>query len=270
MLKLPVAVTAGALYGHMFGGKRRNLEKIDFVIIGAQKSGSTALHYFLSRHRRICMGDQQEMHFFDDDKAFAGNSVNYAALHDHYPKLGPGVRAGDCTPSYLYHQAAAERIHRYHHGIRLIVLLRNPVERAFAHWNMQRFKGREPLDFLPAVKEEKTRLKNAPAADARRFAYVDRGYYAQQLSRFLKLFPREQVKAVKFENFNADQSGVVNDILAFLGLDALRSVRNRDRNVVPYPRMLNWEERVYLYHFFADEIVKLEQLLGWDCSDWKL
>ena len=258
------------LQSHMFGGKRRNIDKIDFVIIGAQKSGSTALHYFLNRHRRISMGDQQEIHFFDDDKVFATGPIDWDVLHDHYPKLGPGVLAGDCTPSYLYHEAAAERIHRYHPGIKLIALLRNPVERAFAHWNMQRFKGREPLDFLAAVKEEKIRLKNAPPTDARRFAYVDRGYYAQQILRFLNLFPREQLKIVKFEDFTRDQAAVVNGILDFLGLEALRSIRNRDRNVVPYPRMLNWEERVYLYNFFADDIVRLEQLLAWDCSDWKL
>jgi hypothetical protein len=254
----------------MFGGKRRKIDKLDFVVIGAQKSGSTVLHYFLTRHRRISMGNRQEIHFFDDDKVFAQTPVDYDGLHCHYPRVGRDVMAGDCTPSYLYHVPAADRIHRYNPGIKLIALLRNPVERAFAHWNMQRFKGREPLDFLAAVKEEKSRITNAPATDARRFAYVGRGYYAQQLSRFFNLFPRERIKVLKFEDFQMRQREVVNGIFTFLGLEPLRSVRSRDRNVVPYPRMLNWEERVYLYNFFAEDIAQLERLLGWDCSDWKL
>jgi hypothetical protein len=152
----------------------------------------------------------------------------------------------------------------------LLVLLRNPVERAFAHWNMQRFKGREPLDFFDAVREETTRIAGAPPTEARRFAYVDRGFYAQQLERLFKLFPREQVKVVKFEEFKDKQRETLVSIFSFLGLEPLRSVRTKDRNVVPYERVMNWEERIFLYNLFADDIAKLEQMLGWNCSDWKL
>ena len=66
---------------------------------------------------------------------------------------------------------------------------------------MQRFKGREPLDFFDAVSEEKMRIAGAPRTEARRFAYVDRGFYARQLERLFKFFPREQVKVLKFEEF---------------------------------------------------------------------
>jgi hypothetical protein len=152
----------------------------------------------------------------------------------------------------------------------LLILLRNPVERAFAHWNMQRFKGREPLDFFDAVREEKARIAGAPPTEARRFAYVDRGFYAQQLDRLFKLFPQEQVKVVKFEEFQNKQRETLVSIFSFLGLEPLRSVRSKDRNVVPYERVMNWEERIFLYNLFADDIAKLEQMLGWDCSDWKL
>ena len=255
---------------NMFGRNRRRIDKLDFVILGAQKSGSTALHYFLNRHRRITMGDQQEIHFFDDDKHFGGDSPDYAPLHRHYPRVGPLTVAGDCTPSYLYHPPVARRIVEYHPGMKLIILLRNPIDRAFAHWNMQRFKGREPLEFLAAVKEEKSRINNAPTIEARRFAYVDRGLYAQQIARFLKHFPREQMKIVKFDDFTIRQRDTVEAIFRFLDLEPLHSLRSRDRNVVPYPRMINWQERVYLYNFFRDDIVELERILEWDCSDWKL
>jgi hypothetical protein len=253
----------------MFRTRRRNVERLDFILAGAQKSGTTALHYFLATHPKITMGDQQEMHFFDDDAMFAG-PVDYEEFHKHYPTLAPSTIAGDCTPSYIYYEPAAERIWQYNPKIKLLVLLRNPVERAFAHWNMQRFKGREPLDFFDAVREEKTRIAGAPPAEARRFAYVNRGFYARQLERLFKFFPREQVKVVKFEEFKNEQRETLVSIFSFLGLKPARSVPNKDRNVVPYERVMNWEERIFLYNLFADDIAKLEQMLAWDCAGWKL
>ncbi|PYL59608.1 MAG: sulfotransferase, partial [Verrucomicrobia bacterium] len=162
----------------MFRSRRRKIERLDFILAGAQKSGTTALHYFLSKHPNITMGDQQEMHFFDNDALFI-SGVDYEKLHEHYLPLAPSTIAGDCTPSYIYYEPVAERIWKYNPKIKLLIILRNPVDRAFAHWNMQRFKGREPLDFFDAVREEQVRIAGAPPTEARRFAYVDRGLYSR-------------------------------------------------------------------------------------------
>ena len=253
----------------MFRPRRRKIERLDFILAGAQKSGTTALHYFLSRHPDIAMGDQQEIHFFDNDALFVAEP-DYQQLHKHYPLLAPSKIAGDCTPSYMYHEPTTGRIFKYNPKIKFLVLLRNPVDRAFAHWNMQRFRNREPLDFFDAVREEQTRIAGAPAIEARRFAYVERGFYGRQLERVFKFFPHEQVKVVKFEDFKANQRETVGSILSFLGVKPLRSIRNKDRNIVPYERAMNWEERVFLYNLFAEDIAKVEQLLSWNCSDWKL
>jgi hypothetical protein len=126
------------------------------------------------------------------------------------------------------------------------------------------------LDFFDAVREEQTRIAGAPPTEARRFAYVDRGFYARQLERLFKFFPGQQVKVVKFEEFKDKQCETLVSIFLFLGLEPPRSMRSKDRNVVPYERMMNWEERIFLYNLFADDIAKLEQMLGWDCSDWRL
>ena len=250
--------------------QKRRIEKLDFVIAGAQKSGTTALHYYLQKHPQITLGDQQELHFFDNDELFAG-PVDDELLHRHFPPLNKGVIAGDCTPSYLYHEPAMERICNYNSQIKLIILLRNPVERAFAHWNMQRFKGRESLGFLEAVQAESDRMKEASTpVDRRRIAYLDRGRYSEQLERVFKFFPREQVKLIKFEDFRENNRHALNSIFDFLGVKPLRAIRSKDRNVVPYEREMTAQERKYLYAIFADEIARLEQMLGWDCSDWKL
>ena len=260
----------------MFGWKRRKVERLDFIVAGAQKSGTTALHYFFKKHPQIALPDRQEMHFFDDEEIFSQRPVDYELLHRHFrvraglALINHRLLAGEVTPSYLYWKPAMERIRNYNPQIKLIILLRNPVDRAFAHWNMQRFKDREPLDFLDALKEEPRRIAQPLTVESRRFAYVDRGFYCEQLERVFKFFPREQVKIVKFEDFRDRKQGTLDEIFKFLGVKPLRGIRDRDRNVVPYERAMTAEERKYLLEVFSTEIAKLEQMLAWDLSDWKI
>jgi len=169
----------------------------------------------------------------------------------------------------LYWKPAMERIWNYNPQIKLIVLLRSPADRAFAHWNMQRFKGREPLDFPDALKEEPRRIAKPLTIESRRFAYVDRGFYSEQLERVFKFFPREQVKIVKFEHFRDRKQKTLDEIFDFLGVKRLRITGDKDRNVVPYERAITSDERKYLSEVFSAEITKLEQMLGWDLADWK-
>jgi hypothetical protein len=267
--------------GYVFGIKRRKVERLDFIVAGAQKSGTTALHYFLKKHPRIALPNRQELHFFDDEEIFS-RPVDYELLHRHFrpilrsatPKKSglakPFGVAGESTPSYLYWKPAMERIWNYNPEIELVILLRSPIDRAFAHWNMQRFKDREPLDFLDALKEEPRRIAQPLTIESRRFAYVDRGFYSGQLERVFKFFPREQIKIVKFEDFRDRKQETLDGIFEFLGVKPLRGVRDKDRNVVPYERAMTPEERKYLSGVFSAEITKLEQMLGWDCSDWKI
>jgi len=270
---------SGITIGHVFGIKGRKIERLDFIVVGAQKSGTTALHYFLRKHPQIALPERQELHFFDDDEIFS-RPVDYDLLHRQFrPVAGSTLLrfatarqaiAGEVTPSYLYWKPAMERIWNYNRQIKLVILLRNPIDRAFAHWNMQRFKDREPLGFLDALKEEPRRIAQPLTIESRRFAYVDRGFYSRQLDRVFKFFPREQVHFVKFEDFRDRKQGTLDGVFEFLGVKPLRRIRDKDRNIVPYERTITAEEREYLSEVFSAEITKLEQMLGWDCSDWKM
>ena len=270
---------SGITIGHVFGIKGRKIERLDFIVVGAQKSGTTALHYFLRKHPQIALPERQELHFFDDDEIFS-RPVDYDLLHRQFrPVAGSTLLrfatarqaiAGEVTPSYLYWKPAMERIWNYNRQIKLVILLRNPIDRAFAHWNMQRFKDREPLGFLDALKEEPRRLAQPLTIESRRFAYVDRGFYSGQLERVFKFFPREQVHFVKFEGFRDRKQETLDGVFEFLGVKPLRRIRDKDRNIVPYERTITAEEREYLSEVFSAEITKLEQMLGWDCSDWKM
>src|SRR5437773_12213935 len=108
----------------MFRTKRRKIERLDFILAGAQKSGTTALHYFLEKHQNIAMGDQQEMHFFDDEEIFSG-SVDYELLHEHFPPLTPSTIAGECTPFYSYWKPTVEGIWKFILIIKLLIILLN-------------------------------------------------------------------------------------------------------------------------------------------------
>jgi sulfotransferase family protein len=253
----------------MFGTQRRKIDRLDFILAGAQKSGTTALHYFLSKHPDITMGDQQEMHFFDNEEIFS-RPVDYELLHCHFPRVRETAIAGECSPIYIYWKPAIERIWKYNPEIKLLIILRNPVDRAFAHWNMQRFKGRESLDFLDAIREEKNRSREAAPLQSRRFSYADRGFYSEQLERVFKFFPKAQVKVTKFEDFLDKKQETLDFVFRFLGVRPLAGLQNKDRNVVPYERAITAEERKHLYGLFAEDIAKLEQMLGWDCADWKM
>ena len=254
--------------GVMFGLNRQKVERLDFIVPGAQKSGTTALHYFLKKNSKIALPDRQELHFFDDEQIFS-QPPNYELLHRHFGSIRKDTTAGEVTPSYLYWEPAIERIRNYNPQIKLVILLRNPIDRAFAHWNMLRFKDREPLDFLPALKEEPRRIAQQLSIESRRFAYIDRGFYSVQLERVFGFFPRAQVRLIKFEDFRDRKQEALDAIFDFLGVKRLRITTDKDRNVVPYERAMTVEERKYLTEVYAAEITKLEPILGWDLADWR-
>ncbi len=242
--------------------------RLDFILAGAQKCGSTALHYFLERHPQIALPDKQELHFFDEDENFSG-PVDYRKLHRHFKPKKNATIAGENTPVYIYWKPALERIRDYHREIKLILLLRNPMRRAFSHWNMQRERGFETLDFLNAVREEPERLRQELPRQSRRFSYIDRGFYSEQLERLFRLFPREQVQVIKFEEFRANQPATMEAVFRFLGVEPLPRLRNKERNLIRYAREMTKREQQVLAEIYRDEIPKVERLLGWDCSDWK-
>src|SRR5207249_4423076 len=116
----------------------------------------------------------------------------------------------------------------------------------------------------------KRRAQEEAPLQSRRYSYVDRGLYAGQIERMFQFFPREQVKIIKFEGFRDKNRKTLDETFRFLGVKPLTWLRNKDRNVVPYDRAITPEERKQIQGIFAEDIEKLEQMLGWDCSDWKL
>jgi hypothetical protein len=244
---------------------RRKVERVDFIVAGVQKAGTTAIHDFLAQHPQVALLRDQALHFFDKEENFAGQP-DYRILHGNFD---PGWRwrtAGEVTADYLYYPRALERIAAYNPKVKIIISLRNPTERAFSQWNMRREKNQEPLEFVDALKRDQ---EIGLAKNPRGNAYIARSLYAPQLEKAFALFPREQVFVLKYETFRGDPSPIVDRIFDLIGVDRKSGLKNKQRNVGSYSRKLTREEREYATGLFADDIAKIEKLLGWDCSDWR-
>src|SRR5713226_5992541 len=252
--------------------RRRHVQRVDFIVAGVQKAGTTAIHDFLAQHPHIALLRDQALHFFDKEEHFGSSRTGLFTEPDYRILLGnfdPGWRwrvAGEVTADYLYYPSAVERIAHYHPKTKLMVSLRNPVERAFSQWNMRRDKGQEPLEFLDALKrDQEIGIWKEPRGNA----YLARSLYAAQLEKIFKLFPRDQVFIIKYENFRSDPFPLLDRMFDFLGVRRKSGLKNKQRNVGSYSRKLTSEEREYAGGIFDEDIAKVEALLGWECSDWR-
>jgi hypothetical protein len=257
--------------------KQPPIERLDFIIAGAQKAGTSALADFLESHPKIKMPHKDELHrtvqparhFFDDEERFAKSEIDYTPLQRGCVRRAKSTLLGSCTPIYIYWKSAMERIWNYNSKIKLLILLRDPADRAFSHWNMQRDRGLESLDFLAAVQEETNRAREAMPFQLRKFSYVDRGLYAEQIDRVFRYFPREQVNVIKFEHFRRDPHATLEAVCGFIGVEPLQNLNNVETGSTPYVRKMTSGERQYLVDLYKSDIDRLEKLLGWDCSAWK-
>ncbi|HZI83960.1 MAG TPA: sulfotransferase [Casimicrobiaceae bacterium] len=244
------------------------VKKVGFLVAGAQKSGTSALDAYLRDHPELCLPREKELHFFDKDRLFAVEPVDYAAYHAQFDPRPPQHLLGESTPAYLYWPQALERIARYNPAMRFIIVLRNPVMRAFSHWNYERVIGREPLSFLDALRAYPERQRTLSPNRAKRFAYVDRGYYVRQLERLRSHFPVEQTAIFKSEQLLEEPKAVLERVAAFLDIAPFPPLAAKTRNAREYSSAMSEEEKRYLVSLYESEIRELERLLGWDCSTW--
>ena len=250
--------------------QRPPVTRVDFIVGGVQKAGTTAFHDFLAQHPHVALLRDQALHFFDREENFATrrtgpSAPDYDILHGNFDPPRNWKIAGEVTADYLYYPRALQRIAAYNPAMKLIVSLRNPIDRAFSQWNMRRAKGREALPFVDAIKcDAEMGIQRAPRGNA----YIARSLYSAQLERMFGLFPRENVLVLKYEDLRSRPERIVRQLFDFLGLEH-RKVKNKRRNVGIYSRRLSAEEREFVSGFFEDDIPKVEALLGWDCSDWR-
>lgn len=240
----------------------------DFLILGAQKAGTTALYAYLRRHPGITGPRWKEVSYFD--RHYRRGSAWYRG---NFP-AGRGRRlVGEASPSYLFHPLAPERAAALVPGARLIAILRDPVERAYSHYQHELALGREALSFEEALDREDTRMEGEleriladPGYFSHpwwNFTYVARGLYAEQLERWHAAYGRQQLLVLANEELSVDAAATYARVLEFLGaapheLDSYPRVFDRD-----YPA-LRPETRERLVAHFAGPNRRLYALLGRD------
>jgi hypothetical protein len=201
------------------------------------------------------------------DRHYARGERWYRA---HLPMRRGGV-VGEASPSYLFHPLAPERVARVLPDARLIALLRNPVERAFSHYQHEVALGREQLTFEDALEREDERMAGELERMLRdptyfshawwNYTYAARGRYAEQLERWFAAFPRERLLVLLTDELAADTAGTYRRALDFLDVD--------ERGLDSYPRIFEREygemdpgTRARLEHEFAEPNRRLADLLG--------
>ncbi|MDQ3865476.1 MAG: sulfotransferase domain-containing protein [Actinomycetota bacterium] len=272
--------TATATVGHATAPLRMSP---DFLIVGAQRCGTTSLFRQLAAHPAVVPPlFQKGIHFFD---MHYGRGLRWYRGHFPVRSLAPrrvaraGARpvTGEASPYYVFHPLAPRRIARDLPGVKLIVLLRDPVERAFSAHRQETARGFETEPFERALELEPSRLAGEVEkilADPmyvsfshQHHAYVTRGHYAEQLTLLFELFGRERVLVLESADFFERPMLVWERVLAFLGLPTWHPDAFGRHNAQPRPRLPD-RLRARLEDYFVPHDERLAALLG-EVPTWR-
>ena len=244
-----------------------------FLIIGAQKCGTTSLYNYLLDHPQIVSATTKEVHFFDFNFA---QGWDWYLRHFPAPVGGGKFITGEASPYYLFHPLVPERVGGLLPRVKLIVLLRNPAERAWSHYHHEVRLGFESLPFEEAMDAETARLAGEVekmrldahyySYNHQHYTYLARGIYVEQLQRWMELFPRNQFLILKTEDLEANPEAVVSETLKFLGLPEAQGGVKVRYNAGAYPQMSDrWRQK--LGEYFRSHNQRLEEYLGLN-FDW--
>jgi hypothetical protein len=238
--------------------------RVSFIIAGVQKAGTTALFDYLSEDPGVSLSRVKEVHFFDDETRDWADP-DYGGYHANFEPFD-GRPRGEATPIYLYWPRSLERIAAYNPAMRLIFLLRDPVERAWSHWKMEYARGAETRPFAWCIREGRARLLDAePWGHHREFSYVERGFYGEQLETALTHFPKESVLVLRSEDLDGAPAETLSKILIFLGIASRANPRPRRVHVgrdMDYGASLTQEDVAFLRGLYAADQARLAALMG--------
>lgn len=242
-------------------------QKPDFLILGAQKAGTTSLHAYLNQHPGIILHQIKEIHFFDNQ---------YPLGFEWYSSLFPDDPAkitGEATPYYLFHPCVPLRVKKHLPRVKMIILLRNPVDRAYSHF---RHCLKNSLDTIMSFEEalgmEEQRLENAEEqllddsiqkhGGHQHHSYLSRGFYSVQIQRWFTHFPRTQFLFIQSEKLFPAPQEQLERVYEFLGIPSFSMpdypIFNEGQYDAPLPASLRTE----LMELFRDDIKQTETLTG--------
>ena len=253
----------------------------DFVIIGAHKSGTSSLYSFLTKHTAITSGVRKEIHYFS-----VGHNLGEMWYRAHFPtnlskrrfyqKTGQKLLSGEASADYYFYPTVPSRMKNVLPNVKLIMILRNPVDRAYSHYHHMLKKKWETLSFEKAIEMEEERCAGErekiikdPHFIPKHFrahAYLVQGIYADQLEDWFKHYSKRQFLILTTEDFRKNPQQTLNQVFDFLELPPFHVENLKDRNVGNYKEM-NKDTRKFLIEYFKPHNERLYKLLQRD-FDW--
>lgn len=264
----------------MAGGKKvaRRMLQFTFCIPGTQKAATTSLSSLLDKHPSVRRAPKKEMHYFDqEDRDWDNPDFSDFRVRARVDR----VALGDATPLYLWWPQAMQRIHRYNPDMRFVVTFRDPLDRLFSQWAMNRSRwpgvALDWPEFLTRLAPDGLEDRIPDGIDPgayRMHSGVVRGYYGEQLERGFALFGRERFHTVEFGAFLRDHAGHLDAVTDFLGLpryethpDLPHGMRGKDAIVGTAPTGRDIEA---LAERYRDDFGRFRELSGLDVSGWSL
>ena len=201
------------------------MSKINFIIGGVQKAGTELISYHLRGHPEIMM-PENELHYFDTE--ISNNDLNYKKYHKNFKDMKSKKFYGEKTPIYIFYKDCMEKIANYNNHIKIILIFRDPFERALSAYNMECIRGNEKMSFDDAIKNEKKRIDFSDQ-NLRNFSYLSRGYYFQQLQNCYSSFPKDQILILNFDDLMSSFNKLMNSIHNFLGCEKKKFTQKPER-----------------------------------------
>jgi len=243
----------------------------NFVVLGAQKCGTSSIFDFLMLSKEVAPPATKEIMYFD--KYFHKGLLWYKA---HFPRKSQKVRTGEASPEYIYFRHAPVNAKKIlQPDTKFLVLLRNPILRAYSQYKHEVRKGCETLGFEEALAAEDERMEEGRKIfekdprrlhNLRHFSYKSRGLYAEQLENWFQHFERKQFLVIRTEDLAEKPEEIREEIVTFLDLPDLRDHPIPKSNVGGYGDSIKPETLRELQQFFAEPNARLNALLGRDMN----
>jgi len=269
-----------------YGLIKRNLTYItssvrllpNFIIVGAVRCGTTSLYYNICEHSCVLPAAYDEIGFFDSNYELGINwykSMFPTKFKRKKIELKTGICiTGEDTPFYFWDKKSIERIKREIPKIKLIILLRNPIDRAYSNYYLGVRLGSESLSFEDSIKKEIELLEknNDIESDGiekflRPRSYIAKGLYHHQIKNWFKIFSKDQILVLSTENLAKNPHQTLEQIFNFLDLPNEQIKNLQNRKVANYQKM-NKDTRQFLKKLFEPHNVKLFKFLDkkfdWD------
>jgi len=225
-----------------------------FIILGAQKAGTTSLYHYLADHPQVIPPAHKEIHYFDlnSEKGIDWYQMHFAPYFkanasQNENKTSKSSITGEASPYYLFHPRAPQRLASLLPNAKLLILLRNPVDRAYSHYQMAKRYGVENHSFEKAIEAEPDRLSGVEEQMNRnplhydfhhhQHSYLARGEYIKQIRTWQRFFDPAQMMIIRTEDMRTHTPDVLRNVFKFLELDSIEVDCSRHFAESDYPPM---------------------------------